>query len=243
MENELPQVQAVRPVNKNGLDSVFNSTPAPKIIYFDCHIDPTTKKAFVLWDDIRLAFSDALYARHMDKVVPFMKGMDFMPLQPLRIAAMPDVVLDLVLDAPLMNTEAATSQVSSQTPIQDTTKETTVQDEATVRTGASAHFSASATINETKAITIGRNPAFGLVEAAMQNYNHIDNPAFGPQPRAPQNIPIYDNNHSSEDESTNSLVLIQEQPAYRIYRYKNAFIPELELPIDKEEIYVMSREM
>ncbi|KAG0274422.1 hypothetical protein BGZ95_009811 [Linnemannia exigua] len=91
MENELPQVQAVRSVNKHNLDSVVESTPVPKIMHFDCYIGPTTKKGFMLWDNIRLVYSNALYVRHLDKIVPFMKGIDFMPLQPHRIAATPDV--------------------------------------------------------------------------------------------------------------------------------------------------------
>ncbi|KAK3833192.1 MAG: hypothetical protein J3R72DRAFT_424974 [Linnemannia gamsii] len=132
MENELSQVQAVRPVNKDCLDSV-DSTPVPKIMHFDCHVDPTTKKGFVLWDDIRLVFPDALYVRNQTKVVPFMKGVDFMPLQPLRIATMPDVVLDVVVDGLLVRTEAAASQGgSSQTTIQDSTKKSTMLDGASI---------------------------------------------------------------------------------------------------------------
>ncbi|KAK3833220.1 MAG: hypothetical protein J3R72DRAFT_495012 [Linnemannia gamsii] len=123
-------------------------------------------------------------------------------LQPLRIAAMPNVTLDIVVDEPLNRTEAALPRVSSQTAVQDTAMETTVQDEATVPTEMPAHSTASAIITETTTTTVGRNPAFGLVEAAMQNYNHIDNPSFGPQPRAPQLIPS-SGEDDSDDESTN----------------------------------------
>ncbi|KAK3833191.1 MAG: hypothetical protein J3R72DRAFT_478094, partial [Linnemannia gamsii] len=213
MENELTHVQAVRPVNKESLDSVFDSTPAPKIMHFDCHVDPTTKKGFVLWDDIRLVFPDALYVRHQTKVVPFMKGIDFMPLQPLRIAATPDVVLDVVVDGSLARAEAAISQVSSQSTVQDTVKEKSVQEEATVQKEVSTKSTIAATITEVKTATIRRNPSYGHEDTAMGNYSHIHNPAFGPQFRAPQYIPSLDDDCSNDDESTHSLVLIHEQLA------------------------------
>ncbi|KAK3833212.1 MAG: hypothetical protein J3R72DRAFT_478104 [Linnemannia gamsii] len=155
MENEPLQVQAVRPVNKDSLDSAVHSTPAPRIIYFDCHVDPATKKGFVLWDDIRLAFSDALYIRHLDKVVPFMKGIDFMPLQPLRIAATPEVVLDVVVDSQLPRPEAAISHVPAHTTVLDTSKKSTAQEEAAAQKEASANSTIAAAITETRTTTVG----------------------------------------------------------------------------------------
>ncbi|KAG0278540.1 hypothetical protein BGZ95_003763 [Linnemannia exigua] len=199
MENELPQVQAVRPVNKDG-DSMVDSTTAPKIMHFDCHVDPITKKEFVLWDDIRLAFSDALYVLHQAKVVPFMNGMDFMPLQPLRIAAMSDVVLDIVVEGPLVRTDATLSQGSSLTTIQDSTEELTVLD-----------VPEDAPVTR-QSNTIRRNPMYGHEDTAMGNYSHTDILAFGAQPRAPQYIPHSDDDHySNDDESTDSPSSIYDQ--------------------------------
>ncbi|KAG0375527.1 hypothetical protein BGX24_008968 [Mortierella sp. AD032] len=218
MENDLTPVQAVRPVNKDSLASFVDSTPAPNITYFDCFVDPITKKGFILWDDIRLVFSDALYVRHQAKVVPFMKGIDFMP-----IAAMPDVVLDIVVDAPLVRTEATLPQaLFSQTTVKNSAKDatdisqTSSQDptkELKTQELTSVHSTTSAGITEKTTATVGRNPAYGLVEEAMQNYNHIDNPAFGPQSRAPQYIPSSDDDHSNEDESADNLAVTQQQPA------------------------------
>lgn len=71
MENLKSQVQAMRPVSKDNLDSP-TITPAPTV-YFDCHSNPATGKSFVLWEDILVVFADALYARHEAKMVPFMK--------------------------------------------------------------------------------------------------------------------------------------------------------------------------
>ncbi|KAG0372616.1 hypothetical protein BGX24_012808 [Mortierella sp. AD032] len=185
METELPQVQAVRPVNKDSLESVVDTTLAPKITHFDCYVDPTTKKRFILWDDIRQVFPDALYVRHQARMVPFMKGIDFMPLQPLRIGAIPDVTTD-----------------------QDTAKETTVQQKAAVQKDVSANPTTPTTITETNTATIGRNPEYGLVETAMQNYNHIDHYAFGPQTRSPQLIPRSAEEDSNHNKSTDSLASI-----------------------------------
>ncbi|KAG0378568.1 hypothetical protein BGX24_003451 [Mortierella sp. AD032] len=174
--DELIHLQAVRPIGKSNLDSPATAaTPHPpaataSTVYIDCHLDPTTQMTVVMWDDIRLAFEDALHIRYHNRVVPFLRGADLMPLQPLRIAAMPDVTLDIVVDVPLTRTEPASA-------------------------------------------TVGRNPAYGLIEAAMQNYSHIDNPAFGPQPRAPQYIPSFDDGHSSHHESTDILASTHEQPS------------------------------
>ena len=77
MNNDQPQVQAVRPVSKDNLNS-STITPMPTV-YFDCHSNPATGKSFLLWDDIRLVFADALYVRHEAKVVPFMKDAEWMP--------------------------------------------------------------------------------------------------------------------------------------------------------------------
>ena len=73
--------QAVRPVSKSILDSHSSSFPPPggPIVYVDIHKDPGIPKGIVLWDDIRLAFDDALHIRHKARVVPFLKGADYNP--------------------------------------------------------------------------------------------------------------------------------------------------------------------
>ncbi|KAF9134822.1 hypothetical protein BGW39_005732 [Mortierella sp. 14UC] len=189
MENDSPQVQAFRPANKDSLNS--DLTTAPTLL---------PKKGFVLWDDIRLAFSDALYVRYQAKVMPFMKGIDFL-LQPLKIAATPDVVLDVAVDGPIFRTGATIPHAQlSQTTLQESTKEAAAQEET------SSYDTTSSIITATKTATIGRNPEFGPVEEAMQNYNHIDKPVFGPQPRAPQYVPGSHNRVDTNDESTESQV-------------------------------------
>ncbi|KAK3817141.1 MAG: hypothetical protein JOS17DRAFT_820513 [Linnemannia elongata] len=176
MNNNQSQVQAVRPVNKDTLDTP-TITPSPTV-HFDCHSNPETGKGFLLWDDILLVFPDALYVRLETKVVPFMKDAEMMPLKPLRIAAVPDAVLDIVVDSPLVRLEAAIQQ----TTLADTPKDTTAQD--TPKEDTTLNLTTSPVSNSPR-----RNPVYGLVEVAMENYSHIDHPDFRPKPRAPQFVP------------------------------------------------------
>ncbi|KAG0274419.1 hypothetical protein BGZ95_009808 [Linnemannia exigua] len=212
-------LQAVRPISKSNLDSpTAVTTPPPQAVstpavYIDCHLDPITQKNVVMWEDIRLAFADALHIRHQARVVPFLRGTDLMLLKPLRIAAMPDVTLDIVVEEPLARIKTAVPQISPQATVQDSTKEISVQEEAKVQRRVSANSTTVVTITGINTATVGRNPAYGLIEAAMQNYNHIDNPAFGRQPRAPQYIPSFDNDHFNEDESPSSMASTYAQLA------------------------------
>ncbi|KAF9096759.1 hypothetical protein BGX29_008448, partial [Mortierella sp. GBA35] len=103
LQEDLPMenVQAVRSISKSSLDSPTNSTPATgATVYVDTHTDPATLKEFVLWEDIQLVFEDALYVRHRAKVVPFLKGDDLRTLEPRRIAAVPNAILDVVMPDP-----------------------------------------------------------------------------------------------------------------------------------------------
>ncbi|KAG0294354.1 hypothetical protein BGZ96_001349 [Linnemannia gamsii] len=179
MDNDKPQVQAIRSVSKDSLDSP-KSTPAPTA-YFDCHVNPATGKGFVLWDDIRLVFPDALYVRQEAKVVPFTKDAELMPLKPLRIAAVLEVVLDIVVDSPLVHLGAVLQQSS----LDDTLIEQPTAKHSAVDT------------------TPKRNPVYGLEETAMNNYSHIDHPGFGPRPRAPQFIPIDEQGEDADKTAVN----------------------------------------
>ncbi|KAF9549116.1 hypothetical protein EC957_004755 [Mortierella hygrophila] len=104
------RTQAIRPVYTN------NGTPAsppppssasPEIIHVDIHMDPSGKD-IVLWEDVLVAFKDAVNIRHGIRVVPFLKDASFRTLEPLRIVAMPDAVLDVYVESQLARTETAT---------------------------------------------------------------------------------------------------------------------------------------
>lgn len=76
MTQKHPDVQAVRAVSRASRPS----TPNPDdIIYIQVYTDPETKNQFVLWDDIRQVFDDALHVRHQAKALPFLKGADYNP--------------------------------------------------------------------------------------------------------------------------------------------------------------------
>jgi hypothetical protein len=74
------RVQAVRPVSKHTLVNSSGTAAAPGaglagVVYVACHLDASGKEV-VLWEDILMAFKDALHVRHDLKILPFLKGSD-----------------------------------------------------------------------------------------------------------------------------------------------------------------------
>ncbi|KAG0065243.1 hypothetical protein BGZ89_008494 [Linnemannia elongata] len=94
---------SLTPPNSQGIRSVNSSnlTPAPpataEIVYVDIYTDPKTKQECILWEDIQLAFYNALHVRHKARIVPFVKDSNLETLKPSRIAAIPGEVLDIVV--------------------------------------------------------------------------------------------------------------------------------------------------
>jgi hypothetical protein len=77
-------VQALRAVVKSTLTAPAPTPTDPPriqaqedIVFVDYQHDPATDKDIVLWDDVILAFNDALHVRHNAKIVPFLKGAAF----------------------------------------------------------------------------------------------------------------------------------------------------------------------
>ncbi|KAF9118192.1 hypothetical protein BGW39_001393 [Mortierella sp. 14UC] len=110
---------------------------------------------------------------HLDPVTkkPIVLWGDIL-LVPHRIAAAPNAVLNVVVRNSLSSTGIATPKAT----VQETPPATPMKEEET----------APQTTNAVN--TIRRNPAGGLVEEAMQNYNHMDIPDTGPPLRGPQVI-------------------------------------------------------
>ncbi|KAG0281039.1 hypothetical protein BGZ95_007239 [Linnemannia exigua] len=171
-DNTQELIQPIRSVNKSTPPTAILPATAEEIFYIDCHIDPTTRKQFVLWDDILQAFKDAEQVRDKARVVPFLKGSDFRILEPRRIAALPNIVLDVVVggqietDAtplPPRNTPLVAVPAS---PLEEGEEDKEGDDVATA--------------------TVGRNPAYGLLEEAIENYTHIDRPP--PTGRGPHTL-------------------------------------------------------
>ncbi|KAG0314859.1 hypothetical protein BGZ97_008879 [Linnemannia gamsii] len=118
-------LQALRSVYKRSsatLTSPPLELPESEIVHVDIHQDPAGKD-IVLWADILVAFKGADNVRHKTRVLPFLKDERFHTLEPLRIAAMPKIVLDVYIDTQPAQLEAVprespllTSQPALSTP-------------------------------------------------------------------------------------------------------------------------------
>ncbi|KAG0209073.1 hypothetical protein BGX33_005859 [Mortierella sp. NVP41] len=164
------QVQALRSIVKSTLTAITTSSPGKEdIVYVDYHRDPDTQKAILLWDDIIMAFNDALHVRHKAKVLPFLKGPDFRILDPRRIAAFPGTTLDVIIEGKVEQTEPAPNKSSQEAPQeQEDESQKTPQD------------------TPTDAAT-KQNPQYGLEEVAMASLAINENPAVTlANSRAPQ---------------------------------------------------------
>lgn len=110
-------------------------------------------------------------------------------LEPRRIAAVPNTVLDVVVVGPLVNKESSLlrSVPEERVPVPQE-GENAGQENVTVQ-------------DTTITFTVRRNPVYGLEEAAMDNYSHIDKPVSFPMARGP---------HASMDDqppATNNLLV------------------------------------
>ncbi|KAF9289648.1 hypothetical protein BGZ88_007655 [Linnemannia elongata] len=91
-----PNTQAIRSVNINSSSS---TPPNPnEVFYVGIYPDPITKNEIILWEDIRVAFHNALYIRHKTRILHFMRDAEFNALWPIRIAVIPGEVLDVFLN-------------------------------------------------------------------------------------------------------------------------------------------------
>ncbi|KAG0065238.1 hypothetical protein BGZ89_008489 [Linnemannia elongata] len=177
-------VQALRSVDKNLPPSSIppvNPNNPDYILYVDVHTEPETGKKVVLWEDILQAFGDAVQVRNKAKVVSFLKGSDFRTLEPRRIMAMPNIVLDVVVDPLSTIKEGSSSKNTSMEPVsvflqgerdEDKDERSDKKDDVNKDSPATP--------------TVRRSPVYGLEEIAMENYSHIDKPVLLPSTRGPQ---------------------------------------------------------
>ncbi|KAF9082302.1 hypothetical protein BGX23_012598 [Mortierella sp. AD031] len=107
--------QAVRLVNKDGLPAA--SPSHSNVVHIACHPDPSDGKDIILWDDILAAFKDALQIRYGTRILPFLKGPDFKNLDPLRIAAVPDTILDVVVEGQSVVTQGQLVAAETETAL------------------------------------------------------------------------------------------------------------------------------
>ncbi|KAF9297805.1 hypothetical protein BGZ88_008963 [Linnemannia elongata] len=170
-------VQALRSVIKNFPPSAIPPPNHDDIFHVDTIVDPKTQKRVVLWDDILQAFEDAVLVRHKSRVIPFLKGDDLRILEPRRLEAIPNIVLDVVVVDPSTDTKA----VSPANVPKETASVPLRGEEIDVRT-----IVVTQTQETTSDSEVRRNPVYGLENTAMDNYSHIDHPAFAPPSREPQ---------------------------------------------------------
>ncbi|KAK3820647.1 MAG: hypothetical protein J3R72DRAFT_529178 [Linnemannia gamsii] len=154
--------------NSSNTSTTSLSLPSGEVFLIDCHTDPATKKDFILWEDIQQICSDVAFVKNETRVVPYLKGADLRPLEPRRIAAVPNVVLDVVaggelpaIPASLPGKAAYSSLLRPDRIIRDDSSSTASQPPAP-----------------------RRNPE-GDANTAMENYNYMTSPANAIARRGP----------------------------------------------------------
>ncbi|KAF9544280.1 hypothetical protein EC957_012243 [Mortierella hygrophila] len=148
----LPKLQSERP--QQGVQAIHLPS-RNKTVHIATHFDSSSGNEIILWSDVLVVFRGALYLQHGTKVIPFLKGNDFRDLDPLRIACVPEITLDIVLeDAP---TDSGTHSPSPQQKPLELPEESPQE------------------VPQTPAVSRGRNP-HGHMELAMANYSHMEAP-------------------------------------------------------------------
>ncbi|KAF9546988.1 hypothetical protein EC957_008992 [Mortierella hygrophila] len=202
-DTPLKLVQAIRSVGKSlPLNSI---TPASldEIFHVEIQVDPKTQKEVVLWEDIVQAFEHAVQVRHKSKVIPFLKGSNFITLEPRRIAAVPNTVLDVIVNTPSANMEGSFPKNMSEGSVPVLAQEddavgkkvlvleqedNTAGKELVLEQEDDTTGEDFVTQDVTTTSTVRRNPVYGLVEQAMENYSHIERPLAYPFARGPHNL-------------------------------------------------------
>ncbi|KAF8948739.1 hypothetical protein BGZ46_005311 [Entomortierella lignicola] len=101
--------QILRPVFKNTND-ISKEVPSVATVSINTRLDNKSEQYVVLLDDIKKVLKNPSRLRFQDTDVPFLMDENMNSLQPLRIFARPDVVLDVII-------EPIESEAASQTMI------------------------------------------------------------------------------------------------------------------------------
>ncbi|KAF9932109.1 Protein sel-1 1 [Linnemannia zychae] len=165
-------LQAVRRVYEDDINTP-KDTSASRVLHIRCHSDPASGKDILLWDDILAAFKgNVIHVLSGTVIVPFLKGSDFKNLDPLRIAAQPDITFDIVMSGNQLDSLGLSLDSLQKVP--PDTPNRPIQTNTSTPVGSTN-------------VPIRRNPAGGLVEAAMDAYRDNENPVFAIA-RAPQAV-------------------------------------------------------
>ncbi|KAF9904912.1 hypothetical protein EC991_002212 [Linnemannia zychae] len=160
-------------VVKPNLDEAF---------YIDVFTDPVTKEGFVFWEDIKLAFDDALHVQRQGSVIPFLEGADSQPKEETSTTAnvnIPRRNPAYGLENAAMDNYSHMDIPVALTTVYHTTSRASAQDASNTSWTHASFTGGGDAISR-------RNPVYGLEEEAMDGYRNNDNPAFQPAPRAPQ---------------------------------------------------------
>ncbi|KAF9901463.1 hypothetical protein EC991_006081 [Linnemannia zychae] len=142
-------VQAVRRVYED--EETTENPTSGRTMHIVCHSDASSGKVILLWDDVLAVFDTALYVRSGNTPLSFLKGPNLKNLDPLRIAAVPGVTLDIIVRGQL--TEKELSVTSLHKTLLFTPQEN--------------NSASMVTTTDSTAIKPRRNPVGGLVEKAM----------------------------------------------------------------------------
>ncbi|KAF9156118.1 hypothetical protein BG015_007160 [Linnemannia schmuckeri] len=183
---------AIAPISNPTQMQVIRLAGTQETIGISTHPDPSSTsspsgKTILLWSDVLMVFPAASYLQHKTKALPFLKGASFKTLEPLRVAAVPGDVLDVVLRAGGSSgsggdglTQRATRPLAPlATPLQTQPLVMNVTSTPHTVPVAAPLIATSAADSAAR-----RNPVYGDELEAMENYSHIDGPntsARGPQ--------------------------------------------------------------
>ncbi|KAG0296705.1 hypothetical protein BGZ96_008750 [Linnemannia gamsii] len=166
--------QPIRSVHKSLRLSAIAPPTTDDIFYVVCYANPKKNKlqtGFVFWDDILQAFEEGLHVRDGAKMVPFLRGPDLKILEPRRIAASPNTVLDIVVGGPLVDTEVTSPMSTPEKPEfvpMRAKKEKEINDKDTAATSAVRYpltYVPPATSMESQFDKLAVAPSAGVLQA------------------------------------------------------------------------------
>lgn len=80
-------LQAIRSIDKSHPPNSVAPARPDEIFHVEIQVDPKTQKEIVLWEDIVQAFEHVVQVRHKSKVVPFLKGPDFITYVYIKVSS------------------------------------------------------------------------------------------------------------------------------------------------------------
>ncbi|KAF9358070.1 hypothetical protein BGX26_002543 [Mortierella sp. AD094] len=111
-EKPSPPSQVFRPIYKDVVSG--HVTPFSNTIMIEPRYDSKKGEYFILWNDIKAALPNPLHVWRGHIAVPFHLNDDFEFAQPLRFSTYPGIVLDVIVETPVMG--AAAESIRSQNP-------------------------------------------------------------------------------------------------------------------------------